>query len=86
MPSPGISSARSKAVTSRQLTSTASTFNDDLMQILLSFKAKLLAANKALYDSQSSQFKNLKDEIKEVSVQAKEFKAENALLKGKSML
>lgn len=84
MTSPRVYNASSKTTnrTGVSTRSTPTTSNDDLMEMLLSFKAEVLASNKALSDSQSSQFKSLKDEIKKVAVQAKELKAENAILKG----
>lgn len=52
------------------------------MNMLLSFKAEVLASNKACSDPQTLQFKSLKDEMKKVTVQLQELKSENSLLKG----
>lgn len=61
--------------------SSSTTSNDDLLQIILSFKAEVLASNKALSDSQSLQFNKLTAEILKVSEQVSAFKAENITLK-----
>jgi len=58
----------------------SNTSNEDLMNVLVSFKNEILASNKNLSDSQATQFKELKNNLKQVSSQITELKAENSRL------
>ncbi|CAI6374676.1 unnamed protein product [Macrosiphum euphorbiae] len=78
---PNASSKASTSSTDRVTRSKASTSNEDLLNIILSFKSEVLASNKALSSSQSSQFNSLKSEILKISEQMSELKNENAILK-----
>jgi len=81
MPSPKVINTSARTVNGRNTRSSSSTSNDDLMQIILSLKPEVLVSSKALFTSQSSQFKSFKAEIMKVSKQASELKEENAILK-----
>lgn len=81
--SPGATYATSKIVAVRSgvsMRSSSTTSNENLMQIILFFKAEVLTSNKALSDSQSLQFNKLRVEILKVFEQASELKAENMIL------
>jgi len=81
MSSPKASSASSKTSAVRVTRSKSSTSNEDLLNIILSFKSEVLASNEALSSSQSSQFNRLKADISKISNQMSELKKENAILK-----
>lgn len=68
--------------TSKQSSTKAYASNDDIMAVLKAFKVEICSSNKALSDSLTTQFNELKIELQRVSTQVFEFKTLYTFLHG----